>query len=127
MEDSILQLVLVTSIQVILPVILTAVVIPLIQVASHYLKNKLSASDLAVAIELTRQFVLAAEQNGLKDEVMGLAANKKAYVINRLETELARKGIHLNMELLSDLIEAQVHDAFKLGAPEIFEIMPVEH
>jgi len=127
MEDSILQFVLVTSIQVILPVILTAIVIPLIQAGSNYLKSKLGEGNLAIAIELTRQFVLAAEQNGLKDEVMGLAANKKAYVLHRLEAELAKKGVHLDIELLSDLIEAQVHEAFKLGSPEIYEIMPVEH
>jgi len=127
MEDTILQSLLVTIIQVIVPVILTAVVVPLAKVGIDYLRSKVSEGNLAVAIELSRQLVLAAEQNGLKDDLMNLAVNKKSYVLDRLQAELALKGIHLDITLLSDLIEAQVHESFKLGFPAIgYEIDPVE-
>ncbi len=91
--------------------ILTVVVIPLIRWGVQKVKSSVDADKLNFAVELSRQLVMAAEQNGLKDGLEKYGEEKKAYVIARLEAELAKHGIYLDLNFLSDLVEAQVYEA----------------
>lgn len=111
--DTLLQTLLKTLIQVMLPLLL-GFLVALVKTKIEQLKAGMSQEQLLFATELARQLVLAAEQNGLTGAIKNEAAVKKEWVIQRLESELAERGIHLDIRVLSDMIEVAVHETFKL-------------
>ena len=113
-NDSLLQAILVTLIQVLAPVVLAAAV-AYIKVLIDRTKAQIPGEQLAFATELARQLVLAAEQNGLTDELLKEGIARKEWVILRLESELEKRGIHLDLHMLSDLIEGMVYDQLNRG------------
>jgi hypothetical protein len=110
--DALLQSVLTTLIEVLLPVLL-GVVIYWIKQQAALVKARIPAEQLEFASGLARQFVLAAEQSGLAGYIKDAGLEKKEWVLLRLESALAQKGIRLDMRTLSDLVEAQVYDAIR--------------
>jgi hypothetical protein len=109
--DTLIQTLLMTLIQVMVPVLL-GFLVALSKTIIDQAKSRMSQEQLAFASDLARQLVLAAEQNGLTGAIK--AAAKKEWVILRLESELAKRGVKLDIHVLSDLIEAAVHETFKL-------------
>lgn len=113
MNDTILQALLVTAIEVLLPVLLGFLVV-VAKNAIEQIKAKVDKEKLDFVLSLVRQFVLAAEQNGLTGALKDEGVAKKAWVLEQLKTELAKKNIHIDLDMLSGLIEAAVHEAFKM-------------
>lgn len=77
----------------------------------------LSAKQLDFADMVIRQFVKAAEQYDLGGVVKQVGYEKKAWVIEQAEKELKRRGINLELDTISDLIEAAVLD--ELNRPRL--------
>ena len=75
-------------------------------------KAELEASQFAFLIDLADVLVVAAEQSGLTGELKNVGAEKKAYVLAALEAAAAAKGIKIDAEALSAIIEAAVVAAF---------------
>ena len=73
---------------------------------------KLSREQLDTVYLIINQLVRAAEQSGLTGQLEAAGAEKKAYVLALVRSELEERGIKLNLELLDAMIEAAVHDAF---------------
>jgi hypothetical protein len=73
----------------------------------------LNMRQYEIAKEFARQVVLASEQSGLTGEIDDIGRVKKEYAMSRLDSLLAEIGISLDLEALSDLIEAAVYEAFK--------------
>jgi hypothetical protein len=115
--DTLIQTLLMTLIQVMVPVLL-GFLVALSKTIIDQAKSRMSQEQLAFASDLARQLVLAAEQNGLTGAIKDEAAAKKEWVILRLESELAKRGVKLDIHVLSDLIEAAVHETFKLPKAE---------
>lgn len=103
----VLQLIIQIIITVLLPVVLTYVGVA---VRAWWIKIKaqIPAEQYAFASTLVSQLVLAAEQSGLAGILSNEAQAKKAWVIERAEAELAKMGIKMDLETISDLIEAAV-------------------
>lgn len=110
-EDNILQMVLVTVIQVLLPIVLT-ILAAWIKEQWALTRARIPAEQLELASSLAYQFVLAAEQNGLTQAIDEAGSQKKDWVLGRLQEELLSRGVKLDVKVLSDLIEAAVFNAF---------------
>lgn len=91
------------------------VIIPAVLAAWAYIKSRLSASQLAVAKEIVNTFVLAAEQSGLKSDLLATGAQKFNEVYTRTVNELRERGLNKladNAPLVRGLIEAAVMENF---------------
>lgn len=111
MENNLLQMTLEIIIQVLLPVVLTAAVGYLVK-QFQLVSAKIPQEQYAFAMEMAKQLVLAAEQNGLSGAIANESETKKQYVLTRLQSALAEKKINIDVTKLSDLIEAAVMEAF---------------
>lgn len=110
--SEILQLLLETVIKVLLPVALSYLVV-FINAKIKEAKASTYAADIATAAALIYQLVLAAEQNGLIEAIKNEGVEKKKYVLDLAEKELAKHNISLDLDVIDALIEAAVHQAFK--------------
>jgi hypothetical protein len=106
-----LQMALVVVIQVLLPVLLGFLVVWL-KKQTDLVKSKIPGEQLAFASELARQLVQAAEQTGLTGAISAEGSAKKEWVISQMEVELAKKGVKLDLHIISSLIENAVYEAF---------------
>lgn len=119
--SSIIQTALEMAIQILLPVALGFVVIFIKQQISA-IKSKLDQENLAIAGSFVKAFVLAAEQSGLTGKLNNVGEEKKAWVLAQLDAALNVRGIDLDFEVLSALIEAAVYEAWHNNpVPEIEE------
>lgn len=107
----VLQMLLVTLINVFVPILAGATII-LVKNLIVKVKASVDAEKLAYVEALVESLVLAAEQSGLSGELSKIGAEKKAWVIQRLEEELAKRGIKMDVKMLSDLVEAAVWRSF---------------
>lgn len=113
-----LQQVLEMAIAILLPVILGFAVIWL-RGQIEVQKNKLSGEQLAMAEAFVTSFVFAAEQSGLTDQISQVGEAKKAWVLEQVQSALDAKGINIDIEVISGLIEAAVFKAWNDSAPQI--------
>lgn len=109
----ILEKVLMVVIEVLLPFLLV-MVIRWVMKQYEYLHAKLTVEQQQFIDSMAMSLVLAAEQVGLKDELLAEGEAKKEWVITRLEAAAQEKGINIDVHSLSDAIEAAVHKAFKM-------------
>lgn len=109
----------VSILQVAIPVIVTPLVGILIGVAFQYykkIKGALSADQLTQITFWIGVLVKAAEQSGLKLDILKTGAEKKAWVIAQLQAYLDAKGwTGISIEQISALIEAAVRDGVQKG------------
>jgi len=120
--NALLQTLLQTIIIVFVPVLGTLATIALQRLSSQ-IKGKVGEQNYSLAENLAYQFVLAAEQSGLSGAIKDEAAVKKEWAMSQLDGALRAKGIKLDLPVLSALIEAKVHETFKL---DIFSEEPAE-
>lgn len=111
--SDILQAVLITIIQVLLPIVLGMVAVWL-RAAWQKAKGEISQQQYDMAVELAHQFVLAAEQNGLTGMIANVGEEKKRWALEQLDKALQARGIKLDLQMLSSMIESVVHEVFKL-------------
>lgn len=109
----IIEKVLLVVIEVLLPFLLVFAIRWLMKQA-EYLQAKLTVEQRQFIETTAMSLVLAAEQIGLKDELLAAGEAKKEWVIVRLEEAAREHGINMDIHALSDAIEAAVHKAFKL-------------
>jgi len=107
----ILQNVIETVISLLLPVILGFVVVWLRGLIAQG-KAKLTAEQLAMAQAFVAAFVKAAEQSGLTGQLANVGEAKKQWVIAQVQSALEAKGINIDVEVISGLIEAEVYEAW---------------
>lgn len=103
----VIQLVLQIIISVLLPLFL-AFAIGAVRTWWAKIKAQIPAEQYAFAFSIVSQLVLAAEQSGLAGIISNESKAKKKWVIERVEAELAKVGINLDLETISDMIEAAV-------------------
>jgi len=103
----VLQLVLQVAISVLLPVFLGYAIVAM-RTWWGKIKAQIPAEQYAFASSLVSQLVLAAEQSGLAGIIANEAEVKKQWVIDRAEAELAKLGIKMDLNTISDMIEAAV-------------------
>lgn len=106
-DQMVLQAVLQVLVQVLVP-ILTAAGIGLVAQGIAYLKSKMSAEQLATVEKMVSSFAIAAEQYDLGGVVKRSGAEKKAWVLERVSNELLKRGIKIDVWMLSDMIETAV-------------------
>ncbi len=75
-------------------------------------KAEIAARDLEWLLVLAGQFVAAAEQAGITGELENLGEAKKQMVVAMLQASADARGIKIDADALSALIEAAVVDAF---------------
>jgi hypothetical protein len=110
-ESILLQKLLEVAIQVLVPILLGLVGV-LVKEAWAWVKAHVDQTKLETAMAVIEALVKAAEQNGLKDELFKVGANKKAYVMDLAAAELAKHNIVLDLETLSAMVESAVYDEF---------------
>ena len=115
---SILQPMLVTLIQVLTPIIMAFIVLFLNKKLEET-RGLIDAEKLAVAQELITRFVQAAQQSGLQGFIANEGSEKKNAVIAWTKSELARRGITLDLNTLDAMIEAIVFE--QITQVKIFE------
>jgi len=106
------QAFLTSILEILLPIALGYAVI-LINAKIKQAKAALTSEQLSVASHIIRTMVLAAEQSGLSGKIVNEGAAKKQMVISMAEAELKKVGIVLDLDVLSAMIEASVHESFK--------------
>lgn len=109
--NAVLQSLLITVIQVLVPIAL-AYVIAWSKKQYELARAKIPAEQLAFIEALVKQLVVAAEQNGLTGALANEGEVKKQWVMARLQESLDKAGLKVDVYALSDLIEAQVYEAF---------------
>ena len=109
--SAILNATLITIVQVLLPVFL-GYGVAFLNKKIQQAKGQIDHQKLATAVALVQQFVAAAEQNGLTGALKAEGAAKKQYVIDMMKAELDHRGIHLDIETIDALIEAEVNQVF---------------
>lgn len=109
--EQVIQQVLETLIQVLLPLVLGYAVVAIRQWVSAG-KAKLSREQLEFASIMAREIVQAAEQSGLSGAIAAAGQEKKEWAITQLDGLLNAQGIDLDLEALSALIESAVYEAF---------------
>lgn len=106
-----IQMALETVIVVFLPVLL-AYAVAWVNQQTRLLKAGETKATYEYTVGVVRDLVQAAEQIGLKQELLTIGADKKAWVMAQAEASLAQKGIHMDVSALSAVVEAQVYQAF---------------
>lgn len=106
-----------TVLSLLLPIVLGFVAVWLKNLVAK-IKAEMSESQLAFITALAGQLVLAAEQSGLTGVITNVGEEKKAMVMAALQAAADEKGIKINVELLSAIVEAAVVDAFGLSKSE---------
>jgi hypothetical protein len=112
--DVLLQTFLVTLIEVLLPILVTVLIAGARQFTGQ-VKARMSQDQLKFATDLTQHFVFAAEQSGLKDELMKQGAVKKEWVLAQLQAELPKHGISIDIAPLDALVESIVFKSLNSG------------
>ena len=116
--SGVLQTIVEMALEILLPVVLGFAVVWLrAQIQNQ--KAKLDADQLAMAEAFVSSFVFAAEQSGLSEQISAAGEAKKEWVIAQVQAALDAKGIALDIEVISGLIEAAVYKAWKDSAPQI--------
>ncbi len=110
------QLVLLT-VQALFPVLVTLVV-GLVYRLYQNARSRLSAEQLQALEILVSIFVKAAEQADLKQGLLKLGEEKKAWVIEQVQRELNARGwTGITADLIAGAIEAAVRDGVHRGWP----------
>jgi hypothetical protein len=99
-------------IRVLLPILLTYLVV--------FINKKLAEAgtlvrqnELDYAVNVIWQLVHAAEQNGLKKNLVDIGKDKKAWVLAETDRILKSRGMIIPLAELDALVEAQVNMAFE--------------
>lgn len=103
---------------ILLPVAIGYAVL-LINSALKYLKARIGEQKYQEVYDFIRLLVLAAEQTGLKGDVLATGAEKKKWVLDRIQSYVDEKGYPINVADLSSMIEAAVMEEInrhKIGA-----------
>jgi hypothetical protein len=109
--------------QYLVPAVATALGIfaaMLVREFTQFVKDKrivqqlgISERNLYFARQAIEFLIQAAEQSGVKDDIVRTGAEKKAWVLDRASTLLAERGItDIDIETLSDLVEASIMQGF---------------
>ena len=106
-----------TVLSIMLPIVLGFVAVWLKGLLAK-VKAEMSESQLAFITALAGQLVIAAEQSGLTGVIINVGEEKKAMVMAALQAAADERGIRINVELLSAIVEAAVVDAFGLSKSE---------
>jgi len=96
--------------ELLLPIVLGAAVLWIRQMIARA-KGEIDERNLNWLLVLARQFVIAAEQSGLIGELENAGEAKKQMVVELLQAAADARGIKLDAEALSAIIEAAVVDA----------------
>jgi hypothetical protein len=107
----VLQKILMIIIEMCLPIAL-AQLVAWLNARSAEARAMAHKHNLDTAMGLVYQFVLAAEQCGITGAILNEGAEKKKFVLNLVETELAARGIKIDLDTLDAMIEGAVHEAF---------------
>ena len=75
--------------------------------------------------EAVRTAVEAAEQSGLAGHIGNMADEKKRFAIVSAERYLYNAGLSIDLDVLSDMIEAEVYRQFRKPADAPVSILPV--
>ena len=107
-------------VQLSLEVVITVLLPILFKVLVKFLNEKQAearaSKDFAMfetVVAIVRQLVQAAEMNGLTGAIENIGREKKRWVIDMAEAELARRKINVDLDVLDALVEAQVKEAIK--------------
>jgi len=115
--SDLLQPILETLLDVLLPVVLSVVALWIKQLISKA-KAEIEEANLSWLLVLARQLVVAAEQAGVTGMIEDIGEEKKAMVVSLLQKAADARGIKIDMEVLSAIIEAAVVAEFGLSEPE---------
>jgi hypothetical protein len=114
---ALIQPVLETLLQLLLPVVLGLVGV-WVKRLSDKVKAELSSEQLAFLTAIAQQLVVAAEQSGLIGAIEDAGEAKKQMVLAQLQQIADEKGIKINVEALSAIIEAAVVAEFGFSFKE---------
>lgn len=102
-------------IQQVIEVVILSLLPPLLALAGVWLRRqaqlleaRIGQENFRLAESIIRSLVQAAEQGG----VIGAIEDKQTWVLERAEKALAEKGIVLDLDAISDLVEAAVWKEF---------------
>lgn len=117
LNDQLLQAAIQVMIAVLIPVVGTLVSLAIHQVTKQ-IKANVSADQLAVAGDLVKTFVNAAEQYNLGGILKQQGVEKKAWVVGKVTDALAKQNIHLDVGLIADMVEAKVLE--EINKPRLY-------
>ncbi len=114
---NLLQPFLETVLEILLPVVLAFLAVWIRSMIVR-VKAEVAARNLEWLLVLAGQFVAAAEQAGITGELENLGEAKKQMVVDMLQAAADQRGIRIDADALSAIIEAAVVDAFGFSNEE---------
>lgn len=105
------QMLLQVAILVLLPYVLRLVKAYVDSKVAEF-KATADKAQLDFVIGLISELVKAAEQCGLTGALEAIGEEKKRYVMDLAEAELARRGIEIDLDILDSMVEAAVMAEF---------------
>lgn len=106
-----------TMLEILLPVVLGFLAVWIRNLIAKA-KAEVAARDLEWLLVLAGQFVAAAEQAGIIGELENVGEAKKQMVVDMLQAAADQRGIRIDADALSALIEAAVVEHFGFANEE---------
>jgi hypothetical protein len=106
-DSQLVQTILQVIIAVAVPVV-TAMVIAAGNLLIQRIKMKMSSEQLQFADMLVGRFVSAAQQYNLSGIIAQTGEEKKSWVVDRVQAELTKRNINIDVCLLADMVEANI-------------------
>ena len=105
---SVVEQLLVAVLTVAIPII-TKYVVDWLKAQRELLKLRFDEQEWRMIVSFTNLMIEAAEQSGLAGHIADVGEAKKAFVLNQVQAYLDDNGIVVDVDRLSDLIEALVY------------------
>ena len=105
--NTFVQMLLEEAVRVLTPILIAAV-IGAVGVGIQWLRAKVGDARWAQVEQAVQYAVFAAEQAGLTNELMRAGGAKKALALDLAQQFLKARGVNIDLERLSALIEAEV-------------------
>ena len=96
--------------------VLVAVLVPWIIQRYRETKQRLGAEQVSMLESGISMAVRAAEQAGLTGQIKAIGAEKKAFALASAQNYVNRLGLKINVEEVSDLLEAEVNKQYRSAA-----------
>lgn len=114
--SDLVQPILETVLSIVLPIALSALALWVKQLITKA-KAEIAEANLGWLLILAEQFVVAAEQAGVTGMIEDIGSEKKAMVLGLLQKAADERGVKVDVDVLSAIIEAAVVEAFGLSEP----------
>lgn len=114
------------AIELLLPILL-AYLAKMAHDEIQHIAAKKQTAEFQLVKEIVKRMVLAAEQLGITGALKDIGEEKKKFVLDMVKAELERRGMHIDVDTLDALIEAEVHESFTQVEQDLADLFDLQN